>query len=146
MTGLTPPQKPIENWESLREDWVATVESLVANIESCCRENRWPTRRIIKVLEDPNIGGYRVPALLVQADLVQMMLDPRAGSVSDGQGVADFYVMPQYDDLATLIHNGSEWTCYYRYPDRGDKFADGVVFTRAEFVRIVKEMLGHVSA
>jgi hypothetical protein len=109
MPELKLPKKPVENWEQVRDEWVRAVEQLVSDVEGWCREQDWPTRRIDKRLEESRIGEYVVPALIIQADLVKLMLEPAARFASGSEGVLDLYRMPQYDDAASILRRDSGW-------------------------------------
>src|SRR5438105_1409704 len=109
MAELKLPTKPVENWQQVRDEWVRAVEELVSNVEAWCKARDWPTRRIEKRMEESRIGEYVAPALLIQADLVKLMLEPAARFASGSEGVLDLYRMPQYDDTASILRRDGEW-------------------------------------
>src|SRR5437762_11728992 len=109
MAELKLPTKPVENWQQVRDEWVRAVEELVSNVEAWCKARDWPTRRIEKRMEESRIGGYVVPALLIQADLVKLMLEPAARFVSGAEGVLDLYRMPQYGETASILRRDGKW-------------------------------------
>lgn len=113
MAELKLPTKPAPNWERVRDDWVRAVEQLVADVEGWCRENNWPTRRIPKRLTESPIGEYVVPALHLQFDLVQLLLEPVARFVPGAEGVTDLYSMPRYDDVASIYRREGAWQVQY---------------------------------
>jgi hypothetical protein len=119
MSQLKAPKKPIPDWEQVRDEWVRAVEQLVGDVESWCKANDWPTRRIDKRLDESKIGEYVVPALLIQVDLVKLMLEPAARFAGGSEGVCDLYRMPQYDDVALVRRQGGRWHL------RWDAFREG---------------------
>lgn len=145
---LKMPRKPIPDWEAVRDEWVRTVEQLVTDVESWCRANDWPTRRIGKRDSESPVGEYVVPALLVQADLVKLMLEPVARFAAGTDGVVDLYRMPQYDDVASICRRNGAWEVQYPFasapdPDAGDPgSAPPKPFTSQEFTAAVRAMVG----
>jgi hypothetical protein len=112
MAEVETAQKPIANWENVRDEWVGAVVNLVARVEEWCRRRDWPTRRIEKQLVDSPIGQYEVPALLIQVDLRKLLLEPVSRFVQKWEGVIDLYQMPQYDDVASIYRRGGQWYCF----------------------------------
>jgi hypothetical protein len=45
-----------------------------------------------------------------------VLLDPVAYDVPGAEGVVDLYLMPTYDDLASLYFEGGEWSIHYAFP------------------------------
>jgi hypothetical protein len=139
MSQLQAPRKPIPDWEAVRDEWVRTVEALVTAVERWCKANDWPTRRIDKRIEESKIGEYVVPALLIQADLVKLMLEPAARFVTGAEGIFDLYRMPQYDDVAS-VRRSDGWQLRYTVTDGPSATAEDRVepFTAETFQTFVK--------
>ena len=150
MPELQPPKAPILHWESVRDEWVRAVETLVMDVESWCKANDWPTRRIEKRAKDSQIGEYVVPALLIQADIARIMLEPVARFVPGSDGLVDLYLMPAYDDIASLFWHSDGWQVHYA---SGDGAAVAAIrdlparpLTEATFTDLVNEMASHARA
>jgi hypothetical protein len=153
MSQLKAPKKPIADWEKVRDEWVRAVEQLVTDVEGWCKANDWPTRRIDKRLEESKIGEYVVPALLIQVDLVKLLLEPVARFVPGADGVVDLYLMPQYDDTASIYRRNGIWQIHYAVTgdavapelrsDNPPIFAAGVIesFTAGEFTKVARQMV-----
>ena len=62
----------------------------------------WSTRQIEVTLTDSQIGKYKAPALLLQEDAIRILLEPIGRSAPGAEGVVDLYLMPAYDDIASL--------------------------------------------
>ncbi|MFT3878945.1 MAG: hypothetical protein QM703_04705 [Gemmatales bacterium] len=98
--------------------WIHRVNELVTMIEKWARELGWSTRRIEKRLEDARVGTHRIPALLMQAETCQIILDPVGRSSPGTEGMVDLYLMPAYDDIASIYHYKGQWNLHYVFPNR----------------------------
>lgn len=99
----------------LRDDWLARVGQLVSQVETWGGQLDWATRRIEKRLQDSEIGSYVAPALLLQKETARLILEPIARSAPGAEGVVDLYLMPAYDDIATLFFVAGEWRMHFRF-------------------------------
>jgi hypothetical protein len=45
-----------------------------------------------------------------------VLLDPVAYDVPGAEGVVDLYLMPTYDDLASLFFESGKWVIHYAFP------------------------------
>ncbi len=88
--------------------WIDRIKALVNRVEAWAKEMDWATRRIEKRIDASWIGSPRVPALLLQEDTCKIILEP-FGPNQAGEGHADLYLMPQYDDIARLEFVGGQW-------------------------------------
>ncbi len=50
-----------------------------------------------------------------------MLLEPIARSAPGAQGVVDLYLMPAYDDIASLFFDGERWQIHYAQPHEAAK-------------------------
>ena len=114
MTATAPPSDRLA-----APAWVATADRLLADVAGWCRELNWPARRVTSSQQDES-GEYDVPALLLQVELTQLLLDPQGPS--NGGIVVDFYHLPRWDDLAFLIWADGRWQYYNgrRFGNDGD--------------------------
>jgi hypothetical protein len=96
--------------------WIHRVTSLVDQVEQWARGIGWSTRRLDKKLDDVRIGKHRVPALLMQEDTCRVLLEPVGRSAPGAEGVVDLYLMPAYDDIASLYYYGDRWNLHYLFP------------------------------
>jgi hypothetical protein len=150
MAELKLPTKPVGNWQHVRDEWVRAVEQLVADVESWCRANDWPTRRVPSRLSESPIGEYVVPALLIQVDTRKFLLEPIARFVPGADGAVDLYEMPRYDDIANLYLRNGVWVLDFMLA--ADKVPDALrnghppvsvvnlsgPFTAEQFANVVK--------
>lgn len=113
MSTASPPKNPIENWEAVRDEWLDRLAALLDSVETWARELDWSTRRIDKRMEDTRIGDYRAPVLILQGGTTRAMLEPIARFSAGTEGLADFYLMPAYDDIARLYYKDGSWWVYH---------------------------------
>ena len=125
-----------------RANWIDRVNSLVGQVEQWAREMGWSTRRVEKKLDDARIGKHRVPALLMQEDTCRVLLEPVGRSAPGAEGVVDLYLMPAYDDIASLYYYDNRWNLHYTFP--GGKLV--AEMRAAEAMPLSKETLEKVLA
>jgi hypothetical protein len=56
------------------------------------------------------------PALILQKETVRVMLEPIARFATGVDGVVDLYLMPAYDDIASLYFYDDGWQLHYMSP------------------------------
>jgi hypothetical protein len=100
-----------------RTIWIDRVRALVSQVEKWAREMGWSTRRIEKGLEDLRIGKHRLPALLMQDETCRILLEPVGRTTPGAEGVVDLYLMPAYDDIASLYYYDDRWNLHYVFDD-----------------------------
>jgi hypothetical protein len=126
-----------------RETWIDRVTRLVDQVEQWAGEMGLSTRRVEKRLDDARIGKHRVPALLMQQDICRVLLEPIGRSTPGADGVVDLYLMPAYDDIASLYYYDDRWNLHYNT----FRSTNAVVPTpKAEAMPLSKETLEKVLA
>ena len=132
-----------------RSAWISRVSELVGQVEQWARELGWATRRIEKKLEDARIGKHRVPALVMQEDTCRVLLEPIGRSVPGAEGVVDLYLMPAYDDIATLYYYADRWHLHYLFPGGRAaptvREADALPLTKETLEKVLAEMRQHAA-
>jgi hypothetical protein len=116
MTAVEAPKNPVANWETVRDEWVGRLATLVSQIEQWAKEAGWSTRRLDRRMHDSQIGEYKAPALLLQVEFTKIALEPIGRFIPDAMGAADLYLMPAYDDIASLYDTADGWEFIYRWP------------------------------
>ncbi len=99
-----------------RKDWIDRVTDLVNLVEEWARELNWSTRFVEKKLDDMRIGKHRVPALVMQEDTCRVLLEPVGRATPGTEGVVDLYLMPAYDDIASLFYYENRWNLHCMFP------------------------------
>ena len=100
----------------LREEWLERLSGLVETVRSWAQDLDWSTRQIEKKMEDSRLGTYKAPALLLQKETVRVLLEPIARFAPGVEGVVDLYLMPAFDDIATLYFYDCGWQLHYMFP------------------------------
>jgi hypothetical protein len=96
-------------------EWLDRLSALVKDVESWAKALGWATRRIEKSMEDSQIGKYKAPSLHMQEGTDRILLDPIARSAPGTEGVVDLYLMPAYDDIASLYYEDGRWSLHYLF-------------------------------
>jgi hypothetical protein len=132
-----------------REVWLDRVNELVDRVEQWAAELGWSTRRIVKKLDDARIGKHHVPALLMQEDTYRILLEPIGRSTPGTEGVVDLYLMPAYDDIASLYYYGGQWKLHYMFsgktPAPAVSEADAVPLTKDTLEKVLAELRQHAA-
>jgi hypothetical protein len=130
-----------------RVEWIGLVSELVEQVEKWGRELGWATRRIDKRLEDSRIGKHQVPALLMQEDTCRVLLEPIGRSAPGVDGVVDLYLMPAYDDIASLYYYQGRWNLHYDFlghqPAASLREADALPLSKEALEKVLLELKGH---
>lgn len=93
--------------------WLERVNRLINSVRTWAEETDWAAKIVQKPMEDSEIGHYTAPALLLQKDTTRVLLEPVARSAPGAEGVVDLYLMPAYDDIASLYYHGNKWHLHY---------------------------------
>lgn len=127
-----------------RSSWMEKVNTLVDQIEVWAKELNWSTRRVEKKLDDSLIGDHHVPALLMQEDTCRVLLEPIGRSTAGAEGVVDLYLLPAYDDIATLYYYDQRWNLHYMFPNSKPvasvREAEALPLTKEALVKVLAEM------
>ena len=131
-----------------RSAWENRVSTLVQNVEQWARELGWSSRRVEKKLEDSRIGNHRLPALLLQEDTCRVLLEPVGRSTPGAEGVVDLYLIPAYDDIASLYYYGNQWNLHYMFAGTSSvatiRDAEPVPLSKDALERVLSEMRQNV--
>jgi hypothetical protein len=117
MLIISSPEQRADDKAKLLEEWINRLSGLIESVDTWAQELGWATRRTEKKMEDSQIGHYRAPALIMQKGTVRIILEPIARSAPGAEGVVDLYLMPAYDDIATLFFYADGWKLHYPFPN-----------------------------
>jgi hypothetical protein len=136
--------------DALRDEWLADLGDLVRKVKSWAEQSGWKTREITKSMKDSVLGEYRAPALLMQRETVEVILNPVSRFVPGADGAVDLYLMPAYDDIASLYFTDGEWKLHYVFHDASeavDKVPQSEALTLSEgtVVRVLDELVAHAA-
>jgi len=96
--------------------WIGRLADLVSAVEGYAKDLGWVTCRIDKKMEDSQIGRYEAPGLLMQERAYRVLLEPVGRSAPGVEGIVDLYLMPAYDDIASLYYYDGRWNLHYIFP------------------------------
>ena len=102
--------------DQLQTEWLDRLSQLMQTVQGWAEARGWSTRQIEVTLEDSQIGKYKAPALLLQENATRVLLEPIARSAPGADGVVDLYLMPAYDDIASLYFYDDAWHVHYMLP------------------------------
>jgi hypothetical protein len=131
--------------DKLRDEWLQRLSALLDAVQRWAQELGWSTRRIDKRMEDSQVGKYQAPALLMQEGTTRMLLEPIARSAPGAEGIVDLYLMPAYDDIATLFFSDGQWQLHFLF--RGTPApptvseANSKPLSKETFKAVLEEML-----
>jgi hypothetical protein len=131
----------------LARDWLRMLRSLIETVEGYAKDLSWSTKRIDKPMEDSQIGKYAAPALLMQDGTTKFLLEPITRSAPGTEGVVDLYLMPGYDDIASLYHYSKRWNLHHVYSGQKGianvRDAEAKPLTKANLRKVLEEMKAH---
>lgn len=99
----------IENPETEKIEWLNRLNDLILLVEGWVEESGWRTRRTVKPVTEAGLGRYEAPLLLMERGGVEVVLSPIARTSPESDRVVDLYLMPGYDDVASLHLEGGRW-------------------------------------
>jgi hypothetical protein len=105
--------KHVDDSGEVRDQWLKILADLTSKVKNWAEELNWSTRQIAKKMKDSRLGSYDAPALLMQKETTRVLLDPVARFTPGADGVVDLYLMPAYDDIASLYLVNGEWRLHY---------------------------------
>ena len=136
MTETMLPTKPVENWQQVRDEWVAEINRLFAEVEGWAQHRGWGTLRDEKTLGEERLGSYRVPVLLVHTPQGRLLLEPIAQGVFEADGLIDLNRYPSFDCLVSIIRKNGGWWFRDRIHDNPD-----CPWSEASFVEMANRTL-----
>jgi hypothetical protein len=126
---------------------IGRVKELVDVVDGWARELGWSTRRVEKKLDDARVGTHRVPALLLQAETCRIILEPVGRSAPGVEGVVDLYLMPAYDDIASIYYYGDRWMMHYLFPNSkpAPTVREAMTLSKEALQSVLAEMKQHAA-
>jgi len=149
MATANAPNETSLNVEALRAEWLSRLGELINQIECWAKTDDWSTRRIEKKMEDSQIGKYQAPALLLQKETTRLLLEPIGRSAPGADGVVDLYLMPAYDDIASLYFWDGGWNLHYMFSGTPgvatNQDAKSTSLSKETFQKVLEEMIKNAS-
>lgn len=102
----------VENPKVMLAEWLDCLNRLVDEVKVWVEKTGWRTRLIQKSMSDEILGPHKVPVLLMERDTVEVALNPVSRFVPGADGAVDLYLVPAYDDIASLYFESGRWVIY----------------------------------
>lgn len=103
----------VDDPEAVRAEWLERLGALATEVKSWVEPDGWHTRLVSKPTRDSVLGRFEVPLLLMERDGVEVALNPVSRFVPGAEGAVDLYVVPAYDEVASLYFADGHWTLHY---------------------------------
>lgn len=101
-----------------RDGWRARVNELVEQVSAWIDPNEWVTKPYPKKMRDADGTIFEVPSLVLQRSPTRLILDPIAYDVPGAEGLVNLYLMPTYDDTASLYLINGRWQVHSRFSNQ----------------------------
>jgi hypothetical protein len=126
------------------DGWLTMLEGLIDCVSGWAKALGWFLKRIEKPMEDSEAGKYSVPVLLLQQETTKVLLEPITRRAPGTEGVVDLYLMPGYDDIASLYFYKNRWNLHYFSAEQkaiaNIREAEAKPLTKANLKRVLEEM------
>lgn len=100
------------------DDWLDLLNDLVENATAWAEATGWATRLTSRDVNEKDGVRYEVPVLELGRGEAEVSLVPVARKVPGADGLVDLYVMPDFDDVASLYREDGQWFLHYAFhPD-----------------------------
>jgi hypothetical protein len=130
-----------------RDRWQEQVEELVAQVVCWVEPHDWVTKRYPKRMRDSDGSVFEVPSLFLQKGPTRLLLDPVAYDAPGTEGIVDLYLMPTYDDMASLYLIEGRWQIHYVFPNQsavaGIRQPEVMELSETKINRVLDEIASH---
>ncbi len=100
-------------------------------------------------MKDSVLGQYKAPAMLLQRETVEVILDPVGRFAPGTDGVVDLYLLPAYDDIASLYVVDGAWRLHYAFRSTAAvsriKNAEAMMLDETSLNRVLNEIAAHAA-
>jgi hypothetical protein len=139
-----------ESPETVLAQWKDRLKILVDDVRAWVERAGWRTRTIEKPVDDRRLGRHTVPVLLMEKDTVEVALNPVSPMVPDAEGAVDLYLVPAYDDIASLYFEGGRWMIHYAFaPDPVETHpvieAEALPLSEEAIIRVLNAIAAHAA-
>jgi hypothetical protein len=140
----------IENPEDVLAHWQDRLNMLVHDVKEWVERAGWRTRRIEKPTDDRKLGKHTVPVLLMEKDTVEVALNPVSPLVPGAEGAVDLYLVPAYDDIASLYFHRGQWVIHYAFSADSREThpsieAEGMPLSEETIIRVLNSIVFHAA-
>lgn len=128
-----------------KQQWLDMLDALIQDVKTWCEAEGWSTRKVAKTIRDSRLGVYEAPALLLQHGVNRVLLEPISHAAPGADGVVDLYLLPAYDDIASLYLENGIWQLHYMQPGTPTKptirEAESRPLTSSNLQQVLDEMI-----
>ncbi len=139
----------VDDPDATRDEWLSLLGDLVKQVKGWAEGAHWRTRVIEKSMRDSVLGPYKAPAMLMQRDTVEVILDPVGRFAPGTDGVVNLYLLPAYDDIASLYLIDGAWKLRYAFrtatEEHGIKLTASVTLDDKSLNRVLNEIAAHAA-
>jgi hypothetical protein len=93
---------------AVREEWVALVERLMADVEKWAEAEGWEVARFVKTHQESGLGQYSAPDLRIRTDSGILDVEVKARRVIGADGRVDLCAFPSLHRML-LIRTEGGW-------------------------------------
>lgn len=98
------------------DDYTKQINDLVAVFRSATDGTEWVVLVEPKVMRDEDEHNIKVPTLALQKGPTRLYLDPTGYDIPGAEGVADLYLMPSGEPMASLYREADGWKIHSPFP------------------------------
>ena len=150
MAATETTERPNGDAAELRAEWLDRLSGLASLVGGWAEESRLVNAPDREDDEGFTTGKLQAPALMMQKGTTRVLLDPITRFAPGADGVVDLYLMPAYDDIASLYFVDGEWRLQYVPPDILDvetiEEAKSSLLSREALTKILDEMSEHATS
>ena len=129
------------------EKFAVQVGALVGRFQTALAGTEWVTQEYLKKMRDEENNLFTVPTLTLQKGPTRLYLDPTGYDIPGTDGVADLYLLPTGEPVASLYLAADSWTIHSPFPSEAMLMAKPKEWGRAnvsdESIRNVLEVIGN---
>jgi hypothetical protein len=140
----------IDNPEVVLAHWQDRLRILMQAVKEWVERAGWRTRTIQKSINDRKLGNHKVPVLLMAKDAIELALNPVSPLVPGAEGAVDLYLVPAYDDIASLYFESGRWMIHYSFSSdsqesRSDTDGEALPLSEETIIRIMNSIASHAA-
>ncbi len=98
------------------DDYTKQINDLVAVFRAATDGTEWVILVEAKVMRDEDEHNVKVPTLTLQKGPTRLYLDPTGYDIPGAEGVADLYLMPSGEPMASLYREADGWKIHSPFP------------------------------
>ncbi|QVL31261.1 hypothetical protein KIH39_20800 [Telmatocola sphagniphila] len=129
--------------------FIRLVDDLIENVKTWAEPVGWTTKLYPKRMRASDRSIFEISALYLQKGPTRVLLDPVAYDVPGADAAVDLYLMPTYEDLASLYFRENQWMIHYSFSD--DTLAesfnepDTLSLDEKSLVRVLDSIAAHAT-